>query len=93
MGRGRKFGKKWQNSGDVPLLIASSPLPERGGKKRVLPLPEEREGRRGKAGWGRVRAELEEISLEDQRSLSGTNAAGSSWLWSRCPHLFPLLES
>lgn len=48
MGRGRKFGKKWQNSGDVPLLIASSPLPERDGKEQALPLPEEREGRRGK---------------------------------------------
>ena len=36
MGRGVKFGKEWRNSGEVPLLIASSALSEGGGKTQGL---------------------------------------------------------
>lgn len=54
-----KFGKKWQNSGDVPLLIASSALPEQGGKKQglfsiaTMGTTGPHCPRRGKAGGGR----------------------------------------
>lgn len=67
-----KFRKKWQNSGDVPLLIASSAPPEQGGKKQglsALPpwgprVPTARgEGRQAEE---EIRAELGEIKLEAQ---------------------------
>lgn len=84
MGRGMTFGKKWQNSDDVPSLIASSALPERGGKTPGLSALHPAGPQSSAAPGGRrraeeeMRAELEELELEPQRHLSSLNAAGNS---------------